>query len=232
MRGTGCPYCANRKVLPEETSLAAQYPLLAAQWDPVQNGACTPSQVTGGTHRKVWWRCPQGHSWQASVVSRVQQGTGCPVCSGRKVQAGENDLATRRPALAAEWDPVKNGPLTPQQVTESSNRRVWWRCPKGHSYQASVSHRARNNSGCPYCANRKVLPGFNDLATRFPTLADQWDQTLNGDLTPADVTAGCRRKVWWRCPENHVWKAVVYARTGPQKSGCPVCAGKVRRKLN
>lgn len=232
MRGTGCPYCAHRKVLPEETSLAAQYPLLAAQWDPVQNGACTPSQVTGGTHRKVWWRCPQGHSWQASVVSRVQQGTGCPVCSGRKVQAGENDLATRAPALAAEWDPVKNGPLTPQQVTDSSNRRVWWRCPAGHSYQASVAHRARNQSGCPYCTNRKVLPGFNDLATRFPTLADQWHPTLNGDLTPAQVTAGCRRKVWWICPEGHTWKAVVYARTGPQKSGCPVCAGKVRRKLN
>lgn len=27
-----------------------------------------------------------------------------------------------------------------------------------------------------------------------------------------------------------MWKAVIYARTGAQQSGCPVCAGKTRRK--
>ena len=45
--------------------------------------------------------------------------------------------------------------------------------------------------------------------------------------TPQMVTAGSHKKVWWRCPENHVWKAVIYSRTGPKHCGCPVCAGKV-----
>ena len=52
--------------------------------------------------------------------------------------------------------------------------------------------------------------------------------TLNGALTPEMVTAGSHKKVWWQCREGHVWKAVVYSRTGPKKCGCPVCAGRVK----
>ena len=93
-----------------------------------------------------------------------------------------------------------------------------------------MAARTERGCGCPYCAGRKVLPGFNDLATADPRVAAQWHPTLNGSLTPEAVTAGSRKKVWWVCPEGHVWKAAVYARAGSWKSGCPVCAGRVRRR--
>jgi hypothetical protein len=150
------------------------------------------------------------------------------VCAGRAVRAGENDLASAFPAVAAQWHPTKNGSLTPDQVAPFSNRKVWWQCPRGHSYQAWIQHRTGRSSGCPYCAGRKVLPGFNDLATVEPKVAAQWHPELNGALTPRQVTAGSRKKVWWQCPEGHVWKAEIHSRTGPQKCGCPVCAGKVK----
>ncbi|MFQ9411997.1 MAG: zinc-ribbon domain-containing protein [Evtepia gabavorous] len=119
--------------------------------------------------------------------------------------------------------------LDPQQVSPYSNRAVWWRCGLGHSWHAAISTRAWG-SDCPYCAGRKVLAGFNDLATRYPELAQTWDPVLNGALTPAMVTPGSHKKVWWRCPENHVWKAVVYSRTSDKRCGCPVCAGKVSQE--
>ena len=84
-------------------------------------------------------------------------------------------------------------------------------------------------SGCPYCAGRKVLPGFNDLATLEPEVARQWHPALNGTLTPQMVTTGSRRKVWWECDQGHVWKAAIYSRTGPKKCGCPVCAVKISK---
>lgn len=87
-----------------------------------------------------------------------------------------------------------------------------------------------SSSGCPYCAGRKVLPGFNDLATLAPDVAQQWHPTLNGALTPQMVTAGSHRKVWWECEQGHVWKAVIYPRTGLKKCGCPVCAGRTGAK--
>ena len=227
--GCGCPVCANREIRPAENDLASQYPRLAAQWHPTKNGSLTPDQIPPGTTRKVWWICEKGHEWQAGVASRVS-GCGCPVCAGRQVEAGENDLASLFPAIAAQWHPTKNETLTPRQVTPSSNRKVWWLCPLGHTYQSIVAARVQRSSGCPYCAGRKVLPGFNDLATVEPEVARQWHPTLNGTLTPEMVTGGSSRKVWWECGQGHVWKAAISSRTGPKKCGCPVCAGRVNAK--
>ena len=231
---SGCPYCAGKRPWPGFNDLASQEPALAAQWHPERNGPLTPDQVVCGSTRRVWWQCGSGHVWAASVKSRAavfsrSQGADCPVCTGRTVLPGENDLATVFPQLARQWDQERNGALTPQQVSPYSNRAVWWRCGLGHSWHAAISTRAWG-SDCPYCAGRKVLAGFNDLATRYPELAQTWDPVLNGALTPAMVTPGSHKKVWWRCPENHVWKAVVYSRTSDKRCGCPVCAGKVSQK--
>ena len=225
---SGCPYCAGKRPWPGFNDLASQYPDLAAQWHPTRNGDLTPDQVLCGSNRRVWWQCPQGHQWSAIVKSRTE-GAGCPYCASRQVSAGFNDLAARFPHLAQQWDRARNGAMTPETVSPYSNRKAWWVCALGHRWQAAVSARA-GGSDCPYCAGRKVLAGFNDLATKDPTVAAEWDPTLNGGLTPQMVTAGSHKKVWWRCSENHVWKAVVYARTGAKHCGCPVCAGKVSRR--
>lgn len=225
--GTGCPYCANRSVLTGENDLATTHPALAGEW--ASENRLTPEEVTAGTNKKVWWACEKGHQWQAAVSSRVR-GAGCPVCAGKVVVAGENDLQSQYPAIAAQWHREKNGTLTPEACSPASNRRVWWRCDRGHDYQAAVGARTVNGSDCPYCAGRKVLPGFNDLETLEPVVAAQWHPALNGTLTPQDVTTGSRRKVWWECGQGHAWKAVVYSRTGAKKSGCPVCAGRVKAR--
>lgn len=77
---------------------------------------------------------------------------------------------------------------------------------------------------------RLLVPGVNDLATLEPEIAAEWYEALNAPLTPEMVTVGSHRKVWWECSEGHVWKSVIYSRTGAQRCGCPVCAGKVKIK--
>lgn len=227
VNGCGCPVCAGRTVVPGDNDLATTHPAVAAQWNQEKNGSLTPQQVVAGTRRKVWWRCDKGHEWQAAVAARAS-GTGCPVCAGKKIIPGENDLTGSFPDIAAQWHPAKNGALRPDSVSPYSNRKVWWICDLGHEYAAAVAARTMNGSGCPYCVGRKVLVGFNDLATLEPKVAAQWHPTLNGALTAEMVTTGSHQKVWWQCPEGHVWKAVVYARAGAKKSGCPVCTGKFR----
>ena len=133
------------------------------------------------------------------------------------------------PALCQEWDGVKNLSLTPETVTAGSHKAVWWRCPRGHVWQAAPYSRI-TGAGCPYCANRKILPGFNDLATTHPALCKEWDDTRNGDLTPRMLSFGSNKKVWWRCPLGHVWQAAVFSRTRTRASGCPVCKGTARRR--
>lgn len=230
-QGTGCPYCAGRAVLPDENSLAAKYPTLAAEWETEKNAPLLPTQVAPGTLRKVWWLCPKGHSYYSSIASRAG-GTGCPACAGQVVIPSENDLASQYPQLAAEWDGERNGALLPEAVTTNSNRKVWWLCGRGHSYAAPVAARTRKGSGCPYCANRKVLQGFNDLATLYPRAAVEWHPTLNDALMPEEVVAGSHRKAWWQCSLGHVWKAAIYSRTGGRLCGCPVCAGRTIDKYS
>lgn len=224
MKGTGCPYCANRAVLPGYNDLATVYPEISAQWDTEKNAPLTPQQVGSGDRRKAWWCCEKGHSWQSCIFSRTR-GVGCPYCAGKRVVIGSNDLATKDPERARHWDYEKNSPLTPRDVAVRANRYAWFLCDMGHSYRMSISAL----HGCPYCTGRKVLVGFNDLATKEPEIAAQWHMELNAPLTPQDVTCGSHKKVWWECQFGHIWKSKVYSRAG-MKTGCPVCVGRGRAK--
>ena len=138
---------------------------LLREWVSEKNLPLTPETVSYGSKKKVWWTCEHGHHWQAAVHTRTGSGTGCPYCSGRFPIPGENDLATKYPLLAQEWNTEKNGDLTPRDVLPGSHRIVWWRCAHGHQWRAQVKSRV-NGSGCPVCTNRTVQSGDNDLATQ------------------------------------------------------------------
>jgi hypothetical protein len=88
-------------------------------------------------------------------------GNGCPFCANQRVSA-TNSLAARFPKLAREWHPTKNRSLTPHDVVAGTNRRVWWRCAFGHAWQAAVSSRSGNGTGCPECWR---LPRRRSVAT-------------------------------------------------------------------
>ena len=77
----------------------------------------------------------------------------------RALGAGINNLASQLPALAREWHPDKNGALTPRDVTFGTERKVWWRCAKGHEWRVSVQHRTLDETGCRICAGRVVVLG-------------------------------------------------------------------------
>lgn len=198
---------------------------LIEQWDADQNYPMTPESVSVGAKRRVWWRDSFDHIWQQSVYSRTARKYGCPICAGRQVQAGFNDLATTHPMLAAQWHPVNNGGLLPQYVTAGSEKKVWWICEREHAWQATIASRVAG-CGCPVCSNRVALRGFNDLATVHPALEKEWDYEKNEPLKPQDVTPGYGKKVWWKCSKGHEWRAAPRIRI-KSSCGCPVCSNRV-----
>ena len=220
--GRGCPFCSGKNVLKGFNDLKTLNPELAKEWHPTKNGELSPEMVIGGSTKKVWWIGKCGHEWQATVASRFS-GTGCPICSGKQVLTGHNDLLSIKPELAKEWHTTKNGGLSPSMVTPSSHRKVWWKCKKGHEWQATIAHRSSGRN-CPICSNRKVLIGYNDLKTTNPFLASEWHPTKNGELTPEMVTQKSGKKVWWMCKLGHEWQASIKNRT--YGTGCPRCKNK------
>jgi superfamily II DNA or RNA helicase len=213
--------------------LSVSHQELAAEWHPTRNGDLTPADVTPGSGRKVWWRCPRDptHEWVAAVYSR-KAGSGCPFC-GHILPTPSTSLAALHPDLAAQWHPTRNETLTPDKVLPRSNKPVWWKCPDGpdHEWQAACSTRA-SGGGCPFCAGRRVSV-TNSLAALFPDLAAEWHPTKNGDLTPDQVVARSNKKVWWRCGKHpaHEWQAPPSARTG-RGTGCPCCVGRKASAAN
>ena len=211
-----------RKYTEKEKSILISNPEVAAEWNYEKNEGLKPEYVASNSNKKVWWKCQKGHEWQALIGNRTK-GQGCPYCAGKKVLSGYNDLQTLNPELAKEWNYEKNGSLNPINVTAGSNKKVWWRCEKGHEWQAMIKHRNKG-SGCPYCAGQRVLKGFNDLQTLNPTLAKEWNYERNNGLTPADVLPNSNKKVWWKCSVGHEWQAVIASRN--RGRGCPQCHRK------
>ncbi len=208
----------------KENSLAVKYPEIAAEWHPTKNGYVTPEMVSYSSGKKVWWLGKCGHEWSAVIANRIK-GYGCPICANKEVLEGFNDLETTHPLLAKEWDCAKNGLLSPKDITFGSDKKVWWVCSNGHSYQATVSNRYYGKS-CPYCSNVKVLKGFNDLASQYPEIADEWDYSKNRE-TPDQVMPGSNKRIWWKCNVcGHEWTAQPNHRVYRQ-SGCPACSGRV-----
>ena len=350
-KGNGCPYCAGKKVLVGYNDLNTVNIELAKEWNYEKNNSLTPMDVTANSDKKVWWKCSKGHEWVAKIYSR-SNGSGCPACSSEKhtsfpeyamiyylqkqgldvihssrkygyeldvyipslkiaieydgyywhkdkvsldleknrkcendgiklyrIREGLSslndssiDYVTQRnqkdfpkileeilheiigvsvdidferdaiaigslreytdkeksvlfanPKLAKEWNYEMNGDLKPQNFTVSSQRKVWWRCQIGHNWQSTIANRS-SGYGCPYCANQKVLKGYNDLQTANPTLAKEWSYKQNGKLLPDNFTANSHKKVWWICHNGHEWQATIKNRN--YGYGCPYCAGQ------
>ena len=131
-------------------------------------------------------------------------------------------LAEANPVLCEEWS-EKNAPLTAQDVTNGSSRKVWWKGKCGHEWEAAVKSRTRGH-GCPMCTGRVCAPGRNDLVTVHPELAAEWSEK-NLPLTPDKVAYGTNKIVWWKGKCGHEWRQAVKSRS--RGHGCTVCAGKV-----
>lgn len=112
----------------------------------------------------------------------------------------------------------------PDLVTYGSKQKVWWRCEKGHIWQASVWTRTGSGTHCPFCAEKMPVAGENDLQSRYPELARQWHPTHN-EIMPQQVLPGSHKAVWWVCQRGHEWKASVKSRA--MGSGCPVCVNRM-----
>ena len=205
----GCPYCSGKRLVTGINDLSSFAPHLVNEadgWD--------TSAIHRTSNKVMNWKCAIGHKWSASVSNRSLRGDDCPICSGKRVLAGYNDLATLQPEFAKEadgWDPT--------QVSKYSNKKVNWKCAQGHKWRVSINSRSTFQTGCPTCSGQKILKGFNDLASINPSLANQamgWN--------PSDTAQWSHKLVNWKCELGHTYKARIADRSSGD--GCPFCIGK------
>ena len=136
-------------------------------------------------------------------------------------------IENNRVDILEEWNYEKNT-ISPKDVSLNSAKELWWKCKEGHEWFQKLNHRFGHVNttghirGCPICSNQQVLAGYNDLATKYPEIAEEWIYEKNEPLLPTQVSPGSSKRVWWKCKKGHEWKAPIYNRA-ELNSGCPKC---------
>ena len=213
-----CPFLAGKAVWKGFNDLQTKRPDVAKRWHPSKNGALTPDMVTPNSVKRVWWFFPYDDpdtgrhfdfEWPANIRNVVSNDSECPFLTGRAVWKGFNDLQTKRPDVAKRWHPSKNGALTPDMVTPTQAKTVWWFFPYDDpdtgrhfdfEWSARIFQAANYVFECPFLTGRSVWKGFNDLQTKRPDIAAKWHPSRNGTLTPDMVTPNSKKTVWWFFP--------------------------------
>ena len=215
-KGSGCPYCSGRKAT-IETSFGSNFPEILKEWDFSRN-ELNPLEVSCQSKKKIWWKCINKHEWQTTVQNRTL-GSKCPVC---KIEIFEKtkSIYALEPNLMNEWDKKKNLKLDPKKISTGSEIKAWWICKNNHSWEATIYHRVKNNSGCPYCSNR-IVPIENSIISSHPELIKEWDFEKNSKIKPELFSHGSSKKVFWNCSEGHNWLASISKRANG--TSCPEC---------
>ena len=151
-QGTRCPTCSGQQLVTGINDLQTTHPSIAAEaygWDPKNFGR--------SSDKKLSWKCASGHIYDALIYNRTFREDQCPICAGKQVLAGFNDLLTTHPAHAAQ----ANG-WNPMAFTAGSNIRVDWKCSKGHTWKALINSVTNSRQlGCPSCAVSGFDPNEN-----------------------------------------------------------------------
>lgn len=249
-RGHGCRECRkiNGHYIPSPATLAeslASEPEIAAWWHPTRNGSVTPRDVGLGSFHRAWWLCPDcGHEWQTTVANRIKQRSGCRDCYHvstrgiRKPPPGDS-AADRFPHVIKQWDPNKNGDLTPWDVLPSAHIKVHWLCERGHETVALLSSRTTGGSGCPECATQDRWDTYrerqaiaNSFAAARPDLIIEWDCDANA-APPSAVHRLSATPILWRCSHcGKQWSATPKARARSNGPGCRSCKLAARHLAN
>jgi hypothetical protein len=121
-------------------------------------------------------------------------------------------IAESHPDLLDKWHPTKNLPLTPNDVSKGSHKRVWWICENGHEWQTMVY----GVFGCPKCSNRKPPAELkNSDISLF------WNLGKN-KIPITDAYINDPIYYSWQCDNGHEWKNKIRNQLY-KKNNCTQC---------
>ena len=180
----GCPVCAGRKVVKGVNDFESRYPQFAKYWDYELNDE-KPWEVNYNSEKNYHFICDKGHKFMRDPchMRRGMSGNGCPVCRGRRIIEGSNDLLSQRPDVAGNWVSELND-LAVNEVTVRSNQYAYFRCSSkrcNNIFREKICAVTSTNGLCPDCRNRTYSDAEKDLAEYIKNLG--FNIVTNSKLT-------------------------------------------------
>lgn len=196
-------------------------------------------KLTYGSKVKLWWICilnPCGcHKWEATIKNRMVSKLGCPVCYGTgsatKVCIHKSFMINSQLASEYAWD--LNPDINPWEISYGSNIEIWFRCTihktcKSHIWKSMIYNRS-NERDCPFCSIPCKQVCLCNSFMNNPQLAYEFDQQLNININPYEISSGSNHILIWKCQNHkscdlHIWSAMVSTRSNG--AGCPFCVNR------
>ena len=232
--GKVCRTCSGYKTISGLNDAFSLYPSMRTRLHKKLNQKLDLDSLHPGNREiSLTWICANEHTWERSFAEELKS-KGCGKCLGIELWEGHNDLLSQFPSIASEIAYDLNQGLDgfvqelPGKLHKNSYLDSWWRCEKhGHTWRTKVEKRTRGETGCPFCSDRRVWQGFNDLWTKRPDLVDEIDFDKHSGLDPKQLLWVSHDEINWRCAEGHTWPARLHLRSSNSNrkpTGCPSCA--------
>lgn len=138
------------------------------------------------------------------------------------IELANNAMLKVRPEMFDRWDFDKNDELglNIYKVTKASNKKAWWIGRCGHEWDRTIIGEMRAR-GCPYCLNKRILKGFNDMWTTNPDLASLLADPEDG----YKYMQSSNEKVNWKCSKcDFRIKGKIINNVVKQGLHCPKCS--------
>ena len=210
-----------------------------------------PMDFSKGSSKKIKWTCIKcGKSWESDIHNRTAHKTGCKYCSkdtvGNKISQAKtkrdsNDLYTWctqngewGQQILNEWQgiDVNGNEIDIHKIAKASNKKVLWKCNKGHVWDAPISSRTYMMSRCKYCYSNHVVREDNNLYNWCLTNGEFGERIINewtgidednNKYNIHDITKGSRKRFIWKCKNcGDTWITSVVDRIS-YKTHCPKC---------
>jgi len=222
--GLSCPYCAN-----SYRSLHYSNPELEAIFDVERNHPVRLDMVYPDQTTKVWWKCSEGHSYQASPKKMLSRKGNIKICFDHELRANlkialENNSYT---LLGKNLDEV---------LHEFAGEYSTFKCKNGHIFSETLKKVAAGKATCPECPKEKKeaegeIPGSSTVG--YKRFIEKLE-LVGGKFIDSDF-GGRSRSYRTECEKGHKVMTSMEQLTGSIKAGrnwCAYCRQEERKKTN
>ena len=224
-----CPYCNDEQPLKGYNTISDIHPELTSYWSSKNIQKIDEITLSEAKNKKYIWLCDccnlEFNEKLSIVLDQFLNNNNrelkkiCPYCN-KKIPKPEESLGYQKPFLKSEWLENSNGDI--YNIFSNSNDIIEWICRKCHrNFKAKISNRAEDDKCCPYCSNRKLIKGINDLATTHPHLKKEWSSLNDKQLDC--LTNKSSYKAWWNCSVCSNTYQQVVSQKFTSKISCPYC---------
>ena len=100
------------------------------------------------------------------------------------------------PHLKEKWD-FENDVINPDTCScIRGDIKLNWICPNGHRYEPTIMQQIYSQNNCPYCLNKKILTGYNDLWSKR---ADLRKNIVDENVAKNILEKDQKNKIWCKC---------------------------------